>query len=89
MSGIGSGRRPSYAGKDTTEDSLPLDIRRLARAGVLSPGRSVGWQWTVSDRVRGSIQIRVEEWAAQLGTIPYEIVCGVSGRVPRIYRDRQ
>jgi alanine racemase len=27
--------------------------------------------------------IRVEEWAERLGTIPYEIVCGISARVPR------
>jgi alanine racemase len=28
-------------------------------------------------------EIRVEEWAERLGTIPYEIVCGISARVPR------
>ena len=57
MGGIGSGRRPSHAGKDTTEDSMPLDIRRLRRAGVLTPGRFVGWQWTQNDRVYASIRI--------------------------------
>lgn len=57
MGGRGSGRRPSYAGKSTTEDSTPLDIRRLARAGALSPGRVVSWQWTVNDRVCSTIQI--------------------------------
>ena len=51
MGGIGSGRRPGYAGKDATEDSMPLDIRRLGRAGVLAPGRSCSWQWTLNDRV--------------------------------------
>ena len=61
MGGLGSGRRPSYAGKDKTEDALPLDIRRLARAGVLSPGRFASWQWTVNDRVRASIGIRAAE----------------------------
>jgi alanine racemase len=29
--------------------------------------------------------VSVEEWAAALGTITYEIVCGVSARVPRDY----
>ena len=61
MGGRGSGRRPSYAGKDKTEDSLPLDIRRLVRAGVLSPGRTASWQWTVNDRVQASIGIRAAE----------------------------
>ena len=60
MGGIGSGRRPRYAGKATTEDSLPLDIRRLQRAGVLTPGRVCTWQWTVNDRVHATIGIRAE-----------------------------
>jgi len=57
MGGIGSGRRPGYSGRNTTEDSLPLDIRRLQRAGVLNPGRFVSWQWTVNDKVHSSIRI--------------------------------
>lgn len=60
MGGIGSGRRPGYAGKATTEDSLPLDIRRLQRAGALGPGRVCTWQWTVNDRVRATIGVRAE-----------------------------
>ena len=66
MGGRGSGRTKGYAGKDTTEDSLPLDIRRLRRAGVLVPGRAVSWQWTVNDRVYASIQIHVETWQVEL-----------------------
>lgn len=31
-------------------------------------------------------RIRAEEWADRLGTIGYEIVCGISGRVPRVPR---
>jgi len=34
---------------------------------------------------QGKGQIRVEELAAQAETIPYEILCGVGKRVPRIY----
>jgi alanine racemase len=30
--------------------------------------------------------ITAAEWAARLGTIPYEIVCGIGPRVPREYR---
>jgi len=66
VGGRGSGRRPSYAGKDTTEDSLPLDIRRLQRAGALSPGRTCSWRWTVNDHVRASIQIRADVWQVVL-----------------------
>lgn len=32
---------------------------------------------------QGDEEIRVEEWAERLGTIGYEIVCGISRRVPR------
>ena len=66
MGGRGSGLRPSYSGKDTTEDSLPLDIRRLQRSGVLTPGRSFSWQWTANDQVRASIRVRVEAWQVEL-----------------------
>ena len=34
---------------------------------------------------QGQEQIQAEEWAERLGTIPYEVVCGVSARVPRRY----
>lgn len=34
---------------------------------------------------QGDGQIRVEEWALALGTIGYEIVCGIGSRVPRRY----
>ena len=60
MGGRGSGRTKGYAGKFSTEDSQPLDIRRLQRAGVLMPGRTSSWQWTVSGRVYASIAILAE-----------------------------
>jgi alanine racemase len=34
---------------------------------------------------QGSNEIRAEEWARTLGTIGYEIVCGIGARVPRRY----
>jgi alanine racemase len=34
---------------------------------------------------QGRDRIGAEEWAERLGTISYEIVCGISGRVPRRY----
>ena len=66
MGGRGSGRRATYCGKDTTEESLPLDIRRLQRDGLLTPGQAFSWQWTVNGRVRASIWIRSEAWQVEL-----------------------
>ncbi|MBX7161115.1 MAG: alanine racemase [Acidimicrobiia bacterium] len=34
---------------------------------------------------QGDEEIRAEEWAALLGTIGYEITCGISARVPRVH----
>jgi alanine racemase len=36
---------------------------------------------------QGDARIGAEEWADRLGTISYEIVCGISARVPRRYVD--
>lgn len=33
-----------------------------------------------------TVRIRAEDWASALGTIGYEIVCGVSSRIPRVPR---
>lgn len=60
MGGRGSGRHSSYGGKPETNDSMPLDIRRIARRGLLIPGSSFGWQWTVNDRTVASIRIWVD-----------------------------
>ncbi len=59
MGGIGSGRR-SQSGKRTTDDMRPLDIRRIHRDGLLSPGRAFGWQWTRNGEEVASIQMRTE-----------------------------
>ena len=37
---------------------------------------------------QGDAQIKAEELAAHLDTIPYEILCSISPRVPRTYTDR-
>ena len=58
MGGMGSGR--GQGGKDTTSDMRPLDIRRLHRAGLLTPGRAFGWQWTRNGEKVASIQMRTE-----------------------------
>ena len=35
----------------------------------------------------GGVRISAEEMARQAGTISYEVLCGISDRVPRVYRD--
>jgi alanine racemase len=35
---------------------------------------------------QGDELVRAEDWADRLGTIGYEIVCGISARVPRVHR---
>ena len=59
MGGLGSGRQSSYSGKPETSDSMPLDIRKITRKGLLVPGNSFSWQWLVCKREVASIGIRV------------------------------
>ena len=35
---------------------------------------------------QGGAEITAWDWAARLDTIAYEVVCGISARVPRDYR---
>ena len=60
MGGRGSGRRSRYDGKPETNDSMPLDIRKISRAGLWVPGNSFSWQWLVNDSEVASIRIRVD-----------------------------
>lgn len=59
MGGMGSGRR-NQGGMITTGDMHPLDIRKLHRDGLLTPGRAFGWHWTVNGNEVASIQMRTE-----------------------------
>lgn len=52
MGGIGSGRRlydKQYDSKRTTEDSLPLDVRKMHREGCLKRGYYTTWRWWYGD----------------------------------------
>ena len=60
MGGRGSGRRSSYSGKAETNDSMPLYIRKISRKGLLMPGSSFSWQWTVNNQQVAGISIRVD-----------------------------
>jgi alanine racemase len=71
------GRRYPIAGT-VTMDQLLVDC---------GPGADVA----VGDVVvllgrQGGEDITAWEWAERVDTIAYEVVCGVSARVPRIYR---
>lgn len=52
MGGYFSGRR---GGRDCTDDKLALDIRKLNRAGVLTPGHGFRWQWSRSGHAFATI----------------------------------
>jgi alanine racemase len=70
------GRRHPIAGT-VTMDQLMVD---LGDAPV-----EVGDDVTLLGR-DGDAEITADEWAGRLGTIGYEIVCGIGRRVPRSYR---
>ena len=57
MGGFGSGR---HGGKSTTSDMHVLDIRKIARAGRLTPGQSFGWQWTCNGEKIAAINMKTE-----------------------------
>jgi len=60
MGGMGSGRRWHISANDTVEDYRSLDIRRLKRDGLLTPGSNFGWKWTRDEETVASINIKVE-----------------------------
>ena len=60
MGGRGSGRRSSYGGKQDTSNSMPLDLRKIARNGLLVPGNSFSWRWLVCKQEVASINIQVD-----------------------------
>jgi alanine racemase len=70
------GRRCPIAGT-VTMDQLMVDVGDLP----VERGDEV-----VLLGAQGEETITAAEWAERLGTIPYEIVCGIGPRVPREYR---
>lgn len=56
MGGWGSGSYFRIGGsRRTAESSLPLDVRKLKRSGVLTPGKWFSWQWSIGGNVYSSI----------------------------------
>jgi alanine racemase len=71
---IGDRRRPIVG--VVTMDQLLVDVGPVADVAVGDEVVLLGRQ--------GDQVIRAEEWADRLGTIGYEVVCGISARVPRV-----
>src|SRR6202035_2288189 len=71
---IGGRRHPIAA--TVTMDQIPVDCGD----DVIAVGDEV-----VLIGQQGAETITAWDWAARLGTIAYEIVCGLSARVPRDY----
>lgn len=69
------GQRCAIAGT-VTMDQLMLDVGDIPV--------EVGDEVVLLGRQRDE-EITAGEWAAVLGRIPYEVVCGISPRVPRLY----
>ena len=69
-----NGRRRRIAGT-VTMDQLIVDC---GTAADVQPGDEV-----VLIGRQGGEEVTAEEWAEQLGTIVYEVLCGIGSRVPR------
>ena len=69
------GRRVPIAGT-VTMDQLLVDVGDL-EVEVGDVATLIGTD--------GHEQVRAEDWATRMGTIGYEIVCGIGPRVPREY----
>jgi alanine racemase len=61
-----------------TMDRIMLDITQI-------PDLQVGEIVTILGR-DGDVQITADDWANELGTISWEILCGFKGRLPRVKR---
>ena len=61
MGGITSGGRYHYNTKSTTNEYRSIDIRRFHRDGLLRPGQSFVWNWSINNIVNSSIKMSVEE----------------------------
>lgn len=59
-----------------------MDLTMVDATGV--PGVKVGDEAVVLGR-QGGAEVTAEDMAELLGTISYEVLCGVSARVPRVY----
>ncbi|CAN5241887.1 alanine racemase [soil metagenome] len=77
---VGGRRRPIVGA--VTMDQLLIDCGPPDTAAPVEAGDEV-----VLLGEQGGQRVGVDEWAERLGTIPYEVVCAISSRVPRRYLD--
>jgi alanine racemase len=76
------GRRVPIVGV-VTMDQLMVDCGALPDPAAVAVGDEVVLLGTQRGE-HGTETIRVEEWASRLGTIGYEVVCGLSKRIERV-----
>lgn len=57
MGGIGSGNWYRWDRKTTTGETKSLDVRQLARKGLLEPGNIFSWAWYVDGEKIGYIKV--------------------------------
>jgi alanine racemase len=72
------GRRAPVVGR-VSMDLVTIDVTDISDAALGDEAVLLGRQ--------GNDEVSVEEIAAKTGTIPWEVLCAVSARVPRVYRD--
>jgi alanine racemase len=72
------GKRVPVAGR-VCMDMIMIDVTGLPEVELGDEAVLIGKQ--------GNDFISAEEVAGWIGTIPYEILCGISKRVPRVYKD--
>lgn len=80
------GRRCPIVGT-VTMDQIMVDVGALD-VEVGDEVILIGTQVDPAGRGADPLEITADEWAEHLGTIAYEIVCGIGPRVPRFYRRR-
>ncbi len=68
MGGSGSGEWERWDKRDTTDETIGLDVRNLARRGTLRRGFSTV-HWSCGDKPAGSIGVRVIEDGPMPGTL--------------------
>ena len=60
MGGPGSGNHWNHNGKSTTDDHRSIDVRLLAREGVLRPGYLGRVSWTRNGETVASVGVQAE-----------------------------
>jgi alanine racemase len=75
---LAGGKRVPVIGR-VTMDMIVIDVTDIPNAAVGDEVVLMGCQ--------GGERITVDEIAGWAGTIPYEIFCGISARMPRIYKE--